>query len=164
MQAEGADFDNALQACGIEPSLPPTQPRVVALWEQAGNDLPLPLAVLVDAPEPLYRTRMLPTRKQEQTPDRPSRWELESQVWLALDAYQPRPDEMPADDVFDRVIYAPGGQRAIVLLKPDSRGKALQLGLSRTRFRYPHLDGMDAVDESYKLGFVGLHAAPWEET
>lgn len=164
VQAEGADFDNALQACGIEPSLPPTQPRMVALWEHAGNDLPLPLAVLVDAPEPLYRTRMLPTRKQEQTPDRPSRWELESQVWLALDAYQPRPDEMPADDVFDRVIYAPGGQRAIVLLKPDSRGKALQLGLSRTRFRYPHLDGMDAVDESYKLGFVGLHAAPWEET
>ena len=164
VQAEGADFDTALQACGIEPSLPPKEPRVVALWEQTGNTPPQPRAVLVDAPEPLHRTRQLPTRIQEQTPDRPSRWELVSHAWLALEAYRPQPDEMVADDVFDRVIYAPGGQRAIVLLKPDSRGKSLQLGLTRTRFRHPHLDGTDAVDESYKLGFVGLHAAPWEET
>ncbi|MFS2021366.1 hypothetical protein ACEN88_32970, partial [Massilia sp. CT11-108] len=68
-------------------------------------------------------------------------------------------------DVIQRVIPAPGGQRAIVVLKPGSRGaNGLALGVKRERFAdKPYLFDATWPADPVKITYVSLLNAPWEE-
>src|SRR5690606_12012981 len=56
----GAELDDAFRIAGLEAMEPALVPRVTVFWEQNGNNPQQPTAVLVDAPEALWRTRPFP--------------------------------------------------------------------------------------------------------
>jgi hypothetical protein len=115
------------------------------------------VAVIIDAPEPLWRSRLIPAKVVDPVPDAPQRFEMAAALWLQL---QPLPG---SPDVVAKIIPAPGGQRAIVILKPGSRGKGLALGLKRTQFAEPYLNDPPVPAAPVKITYVSLLSAPWEE-
>ncbi|KGF83220.1 hypothetical protein IA69_03150 [Massilia sp. JS1662] len=157
---QGSELDEAMIAAGLGPMGTPTAPRVVALWEQPDPaQPPQPVAVIVDSPEPLHRTRLVPTKVTDPVPSAPERYEMLPTTWLQL-------AQMPdTPDLIQRVIPAPGGQRAIVILKPGSRGaNGLALGLKRERFAdKPYLFDATWPADPVKITYVSLLSAPWEE-
>ena len=157
-QPEGPELDSAMIAAGLEPMPVPDRPRIVIFWEQAGPAAqPAPAPVLIDASEPLRRTRMLPREiaSDDETPV--TRLELVAQEWLNV-------AEGPGGDaIIDRLIHAPGAQRLLMTLKPGSRGKILQADLVRRAFPLPYLDGAGASDARYPILAETLARAPWEE-
>jgi hypothetical protein len=163
-QPEGAELDNALRGNaaqpygGIEPMPVPDAPRIVVWWEQTPGTKPQPTAVVIDAPEPLWRSREAATLRQLQKTDIQS-WELSRQDWV-IPAEQPQPGSA---GVVDQIVRAPGGQRAIAILKPGARGKQVTLVLHRKAFTESYLDGPGASDEYEPLAKVSLLRAPWEE-
>lgn len=154
---EGAEFDNALMDAGFEPMGLPRHPRVQVLWSQAGPaSEPQPVGVLVDAPEPLYRERPLPEEITTDDDVPVKRLVMTPQPWLEL-------AEKSGGGLVSQVVYAPGGQRALVALSPGARGEPLQLVLTRNAFTAPYLDGESATDQSYTIVAETLRKAPWEE-
>ena len=157
---QGSELDEAMIAAGLGPMGTPTAPRVVALWEQPDPaQPPQPVAVIVDSPEPLHRTRLVPTKVTDPVPSAPARYEMLPVTWLQL-------AQMPGTpDLIQRVIPTPGGQRAIVVLKPGSRGAdGLALGLKRERFAdKPYLFDATWPADPVKITYVSLLSAPWEE-
>ena len=155
---QGSQLDEAMLAAGLEPMGTPSAPRLIALWEQATPAaIPQPVAVIIDAPEPLWRSRLIPTKVVDPVPDAPQRYEMKPAVWLQLQQLAGSPD------VVAKIIPAPGGQRAIVILKPGSRGKGLALGLKRTQFPEPYLNDPSVPAAPVKITYVSLLSAPWEE-
>ena len=74
--------------------------------------------------------------------------------------------QMPGvPNVIDRIIAAPGGQRAIVLLKAGSRGaNGLALGLLRENYDdLIYLFDPLVPVTPVKITYVSLLKAPWEE-
>ena len=115
-----------------------------------------PTAVVIDATEPLWRERERATLVTLAGTD-VKHYELTRDPWVF-------PQQGPgSDDIVDRIVRAPGGQRAIVLLKPGSREHKLSLVLKRLAFTESYLDGPAASDETYKLVDVAFPKAPWEE-
>jgi hypothetical protein len=159
---EGEELDNVL--CGradppyqgIEPLPVPEQPQIIVWWETVAGSPPQPSAVVIDATEPLWRSReraklvTLPKTNVQH-------WELSREPWI-----WPEDAAGPAGPVA-RIVPAPGGQRAIVLLDPGARGKHLQLNLHREAFRQAYLDGIMALNDDEPLADVSLLKAPWEE-
>lgn len=154
---QGPELDEQLRAHGLEAMPAPDRPRVVVFWEQAGAAPPQPTAVLVDAAEPLWRSRLYPQKEVDNTSPIPSeRWVLHPQEWLQL-------VQTPGSDVAiapDALIRAPGWQRALVVLPPNSRGRRLQLDLVTPEFPEPYLDLTEQRMTVVDLTFV---KAPWEE-
>ena len=64
----------------------------------------------------------------------------------------------------DTVVAAPGGMRALVTLKPLSRGRHLKIALRHRVFPQAHLDGPGATDRDVSILDLKLEHAPWEET
>ncbi len=156
----GSELDEAMIAAGLGPMGTPTAPRIITLWEQANPAaLPQPVAVIVDSSEPLWRSRSIATRVVDPVPNAPERYQMEPATWLQL---VPMPG---APDVVQRIVAAPGGQRAIVILKPGSRGaNGLALGLKRERFEsIAYLFDPTVPAEPVKITYVSLQTAPWEE-
>lgn len=152
---EGSEFDAELIAAGLEPLEVPDQPRLVVFWETLG--VPQPAAVIIDGSEPLWRSRLLPRPTSDPTPDGNKRYELKPVVWL-------EPAEQPGGDaVVDRIVAAPGGQRALLTLKPGARGKHLRVALRRVAQPEPYLDGPAAPDQLVTIADMVLTRAPWEE-
>jgi large repetitive protein len=155
---EGPELDQALMAAGLEPMPVPDSPRVVVFWEQTTPaSLPSPAAVLVDATEAMWRGRPYPQKVSEPPPSTATRWELVERLWLSL-------EQAPGGDaVVDRIVPAPGGQRALVTLEPGARGKTLKLVLRRKAQPEAYLDGPAATDELRTVADIALLGAPWEE-
>ena len=161
-QPEGEQLDNVLRGAvepphaGIEPMPVPDQPRVIVWWEGAAGATPQPTAITIDATEPLWRSRdaarlvTLPNGGVQH-------WELARADWVW-------PEEAAGSGgVVQRIVRAPGGQRAIAILKPSSRGSFCELVLHRKAFTEPYLDGSAATDQLEPLAEVSLLNAPWEE-
>ena len=158
---EGPEFDEALIGAGLDPMEAPRLARIVVFWEQANHAAtPQPAAVLIDAPEPMKRSRPLPDEVTLTDPDGVdvTRWAITDQDWLVLS------EATSSDNVVDKIVYAPGRQRALLTLKPGSRGKTLHAELTRIAFTEPYLDGDTATDESFRVVSLTLGRAPWEET
>jgi hypothetical protein len=151
----GQEMDEALRACGLDVDGAPREPSVTVLW-QADAAVPQPVAILVDAQEPLWRRRAFP--EQISDPDGlpgTKRWKLTDQLWLDL---------VPASGsetfVSGQPAEAPGGQRALVVLADNCRGKRVQLDLRRRAFPEPYLK---IPEERRMVVDVLLSRAPWEE-
>jgi len=78
-------------------------------------------------------------------------------AWLDL---QQQPG---GDPIVDHIVPAPGGQRALVTLKPGSRGKQVKIALRRIALTQPYLDGPAATDQFFTVLDLSLLQAPWEE-
>jgi hypothetical protein len=153
---QGSQLDEALMAAGLEPLPVPKFPRVVVFWQTAGP-APQPAAVLIDSSEPMWRARAIPRELTDPGPAGAKRFELVPVEWLAL-AEQPG-----GDAVVDRIVRAPGGQRALVTLKANSRGKRLRLALKRIAQTEPYLDGPTATHKFFTAADFKFVRAPWEE-
>jgi hypothetical protein len=151
----GHELDQALVAAGLEPLPVPAFPRVVVFWQvpPAGGS-PAPAAVLIDAPEPLFRQRPVPT---EVSSDGMKRYRLDPQPWLDV-----VPDPATAALV-DVVVPAPGGQRALVTLHAGARGQRLVVNLRRTTYPGLLFDPANPVHELVPFVDITFLAAPWEE-
>ncbi len=154
----GSELDDQLRAHGIEPLETPTRARVVVFWEQSGSSDPQPAAVLVDATEPLLRTRSYPSKVTDSTGPAPAeRWILAAREWLLL-----RPSAATAATVAPNgIVVAPGGQRALVVLAPTQRGK--QLGLDLVAAAFADLPFLDPAERSVTVFDMTFASAPWEE-
>lgn len=153
---QGSQLDVAMSSAGLEPMGVPQAPRIIVFWETAGPT-PQPAAVLVDASEPMWRSRKLPRDVGQPHPPHPTQIEMTPVEWLRLE------QAVGGDPIVDKIIRAPGGQRALVTLKPGSRGKRLCLTLRHVAMIEPFLDGPSAVDQFHVIVDTRLGRAPWEE-
>ena len=128
---------------------------MVVFWEQSGAGLPQPAAVMIDATEPLSRSRAYPTEITDATVrDHPQRWVMADREWLHV--------ETGGDAGIVRgITYAPGSQRAFVVLNSGARGKHLTVDLVAPAM--PDLPFLDAGVRRAALTDLNLAHAPWEE-
>ena len=148
----GEQLDAALRNAGVDVSGAPRGPNVTIFWEPAAGGAQ-PTAVLIDANAPLWRERPCPTLVPDPTAlPGTTRWEMADRTWLSLYAAS-------GSFVNGAPIRAPGSQRALVLLKPGSRGKRLKLELVRAAFPEPWLA---IAEERCPALDVLLSAPPWE--
>lgn len=154
---QGSELDDQLRAHGIEPLSVPDKPRLVIYWQQQGDALPQPAAVLIDATEPLWRTRPYPSKVTDDTgPVTAERWVLAPVEYM-------RVADVSAAGVVaaSGIIRAPGLQRALVVLAPDARGKTVKLDLLESGF--PALPFLNQTERRATLIELPLAHAPWEE-
>lgn len=153
----GAELDEQLRSAGLEAMSVPERPRVVVLWEQAGSAPPQPSAVLVDATEPLWRSRPYPAKRIDDSgPATAERWVLQDTEWLRLETGAGAPGVVPPGGI----LRAPGLQRALIVLAPNSRGKILKLDLVTPAFSESYLD---LPERRATVVDLRLSRAPWEE-
>jgi hypothetical protein len=153
---QGNELDQAFIAKGLEPLEVPDRPRLVVFWETGIGD-PQPTALLIDSSEPLWRSRMLP-RSTDPSPDGQKRYVMEAVPWLEIK------QQAGGDDLQDgEIIRGPGNQRALIILKPDSRNKDVKFALRRIppEPEYSYLEGLE---EFFTIADFNLKGAPWEET
>ena len=153
---QGQEFDTALIQAGLDPQPVASSPHVIIFWDPVAPD-PQPAALLVDSSEPIWRSRSIPTEVTDPGPAASKRYELQPAPWLKL------VQQTGGDDIVDNIVRAPGGQRALVTLKPNSRGKRINLALQRIAHKEPYLDGSGAMDQFFTVLDMQLIAAPWEE-
>jgi hypothetical protein len=162
----GNELDQRLIDAGLEPPEVPNRPRLVIYWEQpAGSppSPPQPAALIIDSSEPLWRHRRLPVSVPDDTVPAAKRWELTDVPWLEPDEHTP--GNPVADQIVDQIVKAPGGQRALVTFKSDSRGKKLRLALRQIKHTEPYMDGPGNPNPDYHIiADTILDRAPWEET
>ncbi|KMN81098.1 hypothetical protein VK98_15360 [Chromobacterium sp. LK11] len=155
---QGPELDQAMMAAGLEPMPVPKDPRIVVFWEQANPAAtPQPVAVMIDAPEPMHRTRPLPSEESSDDTPPSKRWKMTEQAWLDL---------TPADDnaaSVTKTLWAPGDQRALIRLGAGARGQRLRLALVRNVFKAAYLDGAGAAPVKFVIVDEPLAHAPWEE-
>lgn len=157
-QPEGAELDASLIGAGLEPMPVPQRPKVTVFWEQEGSNAPEPVALLIDAPEPMRRTWTVPTKEIDTTADPESEyWRDRPHVWLDLGEGSETPD------VVDELILDPGGQRALVVLAPNMRGERVQIDLIRRALDEVFIDPEGTVDQHFPIFDLTLDRAPWEE-
>ena len=153
---QGNQLDEAMIAAGLEPMGVPEAPIIVVFWETAGPN-PQPAAVLVDSSEPMWRSRKVPKKSMDPNPPNGSRYEMTPAEWLKLE------EQAGGDAIVDKVVRAPGAQRALITLKPNSRGKTLKLALRHVAQNEDYLDGSAATDQFFTVVNTKLNRAPWEE-
>ena len=151
----GNVLDAHLMSHHIEALPVPEKPRVVVFWEQSGSALPQPAAVLVDAMEPLARSRRYPKDVTDTTISPPSqRWILAQRDWLGLTT--------AGSTAVTDIVWAPGNQRAFVVLAPNQRGTSLTVNLTAPAM--PDLPFLDPGLRQAPVAELLLDHAPWEET
>ena len=153
---QGNQLDEAMTGAGLEPMSVPEAPRIVVFWEAAVPD-PQPAAVLVDASEPMWRSRTIPVESIDPNPPNASRYEMTPVQWLKLE------QEAGGDAIVGSIIRAPGGQRALITLSANARGKTLRLALRKVALTQDYLDGPLAADQLFTIVNTRLSRAPWEE-
>ncbi|MEM9636335.1 MAG: hypothetical protein AAGA94_01710, partial [Pseudomonadota bacterium] len=158
-QPQGAEFDAALIDAGLEPMPVPDRPRQVVFWEQPNPAaLPQPVAILIDSPEPMERSWMFPKEAVDNSSDEPSTyWKPTAVPWLVLEPGSETPLRI------DRIVVAPGAQRALVVLTPGSRGQRVQVEMVRRALVTEHADPEGSTDRRFSLIDIALDRAPWEE-
>jgi hypothetical protein len=152
---EGAALDEHLRAHDMQPWTAPDRARVVVFWSQTGSDPAQPAAVLIDATAALSRSRGYPKNVTDTTvPDAPQRWVLQPREWLTVRSGGDA-------GIVAGIVYAPGNQRAIVVLNPGSRGSHLTADLVSVAM--PDLPFLDLGETAERLVDLTLDRAPWEE-
>ena len=151
------DSMKSMWVCGIWSKMGVrTAAGVIVFWE-AGATAPQPAAVLVDSSAPMWRSRRVPVEVAVPTPPHLKQYEMQTLAWLRMG------EESGGDAIVDKVVQAPGGQRALITLKPNARGKTLRLALTKVAMTQPFLDGPSAVNETFTIVDTRLTRAPWEE-
>jgi len=151
----GNAVDSHLMAHGVDPLGVPDLARVVVFWEQTGTALPQPAAIMIDATAPLSRSRHYPKKITDATtPDAASRWILADREWLTV---------RPGGDAgaVAGVVWAPGNQRAFVVLAAGARGKRVTADLVEAAMA--DLPFLNQVERVNPLVDLTLTHAPWEE-
>lgn len=146
-----AQMQAALLDLGLGSVPVPRRPQVTVLWETVSG-VPKPRAILIDAPEPLWRTRQEPS-KVVPDPSKPEEdyWTLQSNLWLRL---------VEQNGAYvSRMVHTPGGARALVMLKDTAKGKTVYLGLER--LSHPLMDPTPTSTSS--VWTLSLAKAPWED-
>jgi large repetitive protein len=153
---QGAELDSALTAAGLDPQPVPKVPRAIVFWESGVSD-PQPVAVLLDASEPMWRSRPIPTEVLDPGSALGKHYEMVAIPWLDLQ------QQGGGDSIVNGIVQAPGGQRALITFKAGARGKHLRLALRRIAQNAAYLDGPTAIDRFYPVLDLSLLHAPWEE-
>jgi hypothetical protein len=131
----------------------PGVPHLVVIWQDgAGGATPRPVAVLLDTPEPLWRSRNVPVEVTDQNGIH--RYQLQPRPWLDL------VEQPGAAPLITRFLCSNDGGRTLIMLQPTARGSTLNLLLRRTH--HPLFEGDTAI-ESSPLAKVSLAMAPWED-
>ena len=157
-QPQGAELDEQLRQAGLEAPDKAPGARIMVLWEQTGG-APQPAGLLVDAPEPLWRTRPHPQKITDSTgPSNAQRWVMGSHDWLEVQTGATTDAPIAANGV----IRAPGDQRVLVVLAAGARGKRLTLDLVRTASP-PEDTYLPIPEERHAIVDLTLAPAPWEE-
>lgn len=146
-----AEMEAALQDA-IGSDVPPShQPGLTLLWS-AGTPAQ-PVAVLIDAPESLMRTRPVPVEVQTPTPDDDAiqHFQTGRQLWLEV--------VESGSALADRIVYATGGCRAVIFLKSAASGT---LSLALRQYRHTLLTGEARVQDSPLVEMPLPTQAPWE--
>jgi hypothetical protein len=82
-QVNDAAFDLALHGAGLEVTARPVSPAVTVLWSA---DAPArAIGVLIETPEPLWRTRLEPRPEYDESGVYIRRWVLAPVLWLVVD-------------------------------------------------------------------------------
>ncbi|WP_394847004.1 hypothetical protein LZC95_05995 [Pendulispora brunnea] len=76
-------FDRALHEAGLEVTSRPDDARVTVLWSQ--DAVAQPVAVLIETPEPLWRTRTEPKPEYDDAGVYIQRWTMAAAQWLSVD-------------------------------------------------------------------------------
>jgi large repetitive protein len=161
-------LDTALAAAGLGAVAPPTGPRLVLLW--ATDTSPAaPVAVLIDAPEPIWRTRLAPQQHPADSTGT-TWWELDQRDWLTVAAAPSRgefgtsdPDQVPITGI----VRNNAGTRVICLLgdvPAASTTPKVSIVLSRSVDPTGVLDPPGTPATTSPLVAVELGGAPWEAT
>jgi len=150
----GEAFDEAFENAGLERMGVPDTPQLTVFWE--GGVTPQPTALLLDCSEPLWRERERADLVIIAGTDI-KHWELGRAPWV-----EPR-RAAGSTTAVTRTVRAPGGQRGLMFLAPNSRGTRLLVELIRRAFTEPYLDGAAALDETEAVADITFTRAPWEE-
>jgi len=147
----GAEMEAALLAA-IGSDVPSAhQPGLTLLWSAATPAQPV--AIIVDAPESLLRTRPVPVEVQTPTPDDDAiqHFQTGPQLWLEV--------VESGSVIVERIVYATGGCRAVIFLKNAASG-TLRLALRQYRHTL-----LTAEARAQDFPFVEMplpSQAPWE--
>lgn len=181
-RSEGTAFDEALAAAGLGAVMRPPSAQASVFWSTPADGPPQPVAVLVDAPEALWRTRPIP-RTMDDPDSQTSRVVMTPVAWLhpVELAATMEGDGAPAaggDRLVEAMTASPGGERLLFVLKPGARGRPLVLGLRHVKLSLgapgggedpcpadpaqPPGPGGPPVEWLRMLG-VTLARAPWED-
>jgi hypothetical protein len=106
-----AEIESALLAAGLDALAPSAQPGFMVLWQLVGADF-RPAALLIDAPEPLWRSRLEPIKVTETSSDGSTieRWMSQPRQYLEL--------AEAGTSVIQQFVRSPGGTRTLVILNP----------------------------------------------
>jgi hypothetical protein len=156
LQVADVAFEQALQTAGWGEYNRPGDPRVTLIWRDpptAGQHY-APVAVLIETPEPLWRTRDVPAEVSDPAGTR--RFALQARPWLSV-------VETPvAGSVVSRLVHTTEGARTLVILAPAVAQAGGTLALALARAHHELFEG-DGVVEMAGLGQLPLPtAAPWE--
>ena len=155
-QPQGSELDDQLRLAGFEAPDRPLAPRIAVLWEQSGPT-PQPVGVLVDALEPLWRTRPHPEQVTDASgPSTAQRWVMGTRTWLDVELGATSAAAIAAGGL----IRAPGDQRVLVVLTPGNRGKRLSLELVQPASTDAY---MPFPEERHAIVDLTLDKAAWEE-
>ena len=114
---QGSEFDDALSRAGLDALPAPKLPGLTIFWDPATP--PQPAAILVDSIR--ADVAQPPAADADHRPAAGRRPALPDAVAaLARPGPAPRPG---GDNIVDHIVAAPGGQRALVTLNANSRGK-----------------------------------------
>ncbi len=156
LQVADVAFEQALQTVGWGEYNRPGDPRVTLIWRDpptAGQHY-APVAVLIETPEPLWRTRDVPAEVSDPVGTR--RFALQARPWLSV-------VETPAaGSVLSRLVHTTEGARTLVILAPAVAQAGGTLALALARAHHELFEG-DNLVEMAGLGQLPLPtAAPWE--
>lgn len=155
---QGSELDDQLRAHGLEPLTVPDRARIVVFWSQAGSALPQPEAVLIEATEPIWRSRPYPEEITDDSgPVTAQRWVLKDTEWLSI-------QDMSGAGVVatDGLIRAPGAQRSLIVLAANARGKTLKIDMVSKAFP-PTMPFLNQTEGRATLIELPFDHAPWEE-
>jgi hypothetical protein len=78
-----ASFDRALHESGLEVRERPETPRITVFWDDAATAAAI--GVLIETPEPVWRTRLEPQPEYDESGEYIVRWVLAPATWLLVD-------------------------------------------------------------------------------
>ncbi len=149
-RVEDDRLEQALRAARWGELARPSTPRLTVIWKDGAP--PQPIALLLETPEPLWRSRGVPREVQDGQGTK--RYQLVPQTWLDV------VETPPAAPLVARLVHSTDGGRTLAVLTPNARGGTLSLALRRTH--HPLFEG-NAASTTAALVAAVLTAAPWEE-
>jgi hypothetical protein len=104
------NIETAFLNAGLEAIAPSKDPLITYLWEPSGYSFKL-RALLIDAPEPLWRVRTVPSKETVSSESG------DMEHWVILEQPYLRIEETTTIKAVQKLVRSPGGTRTIVYLK-----------------------------------------------